>query len=305
MKTIIRISAVLVTLTLFVSSCFTYVAFEKSVPPEIILGNPKNTIAFINAYDYTIPDSVTKNENNVYRAGITEVIDGLKTFFTNNEEFDFNIIDTLVEGKALARFSDTLNADSVKNICRINNSSMLLGLEAFNITIDSEMEVEESEDGSVSRTSNFYLIVTAGLSLYSNSGDLIDRSWIGRTELYKSRWALTGISIFTPSIYKAEKDIRYLASFLGEDYGNKFYPGKETANRKIYVGKAFQDADKYCMEQNWDKAIELLKPLAESHDPKISKKAANNLSVAYEAIGNEKASEYWFNKSGEVISKWH
>jgi hypothetical protein len=70
-------------------------------------------------------------------------------------------------------------------------------------------------------------------------------------------------------------------------------------NRKIYVGKGLLEADNYCMEQDWDKAIELLRPLAESPDPKISRKAANNLSVAYEAVGNEKAAEFWFNKSME------
>jgi hypothetical protein len=297
MKTIIK-TFLLFSIILFLNtSCYTYVSFNKSAPPEIMLDNPKNSIAFINTFDYTIPDSASKNENKVYRAGITEVIDGLKTFFANNEQIDFHVIDTLVEGKAPAGFSDTISADSVKNICRINNSSMLLGLEAFDITIDSDVEVEESDDGSVSRTSNYYLIVNAGLSLYSNSGDLIDRSWVGRSELYKSRWALAGIAVFSPSIYKAEKDIRYLAGFIGEDYVNKFYPGTETVNRKIYVGKGLLEADNYCMEQNWDKAIELLRPLAESSDPKIARKAANNLSVAYEAAGNEKAAEYWYNKS--------
>jgi len=39
-----------------------------------MLDNPKNSIVFINTFDYTIPDSASKNENNVYRAGITEVI---------------------------------------------------------------------------------------------------------------------------------------------------------------------------------------------------------------------------------------
>jgi hypothetical protein len=43
----------------------------------------------------------------------------------------------------------------------------------------------------------------------------------------------------------------------------------------------------------------LLKPLAASPDPKISSKAAYNLSVAYEAVGNDKASEFWFQKAGK------
>jgi len=55
------------------------------------------------------------------------------------------------------------------------------------------------------------------------------------------------------------------------------------------------------MEHSWESAIELLKPVAASPDPKIARKAANNLSVAYEAIGNESAAEFWFNKSQEGV----
>lgn len=175
---------------------------------------------------------------------------------------------------------------------------MLLVLEAFSIGTNSETEVEEDEDGSTSRTANYYLIVTAGLSLYSNSGDLVNRSTVGRSELYKSRWALGGIALFDPSIYKAEKDIRYLAKFVAEDYINKFYPATETVQGKIYTGKELKEAADYCKDQHWDEAIELLKPLAVSPDPKISSKAAYNLSVAYEAIGNDRASELWLQKSG-------
>jgi hypothetical protein len=107
------------------------------------------------------------------------------------------------------------------------------------------------------------------------------------------------INAFDYTIYKAEEEIGHLAKIVGEEYVKKFSPGTELVNRKIYVGKGLLEADNYCMEQNWDKAIELLRPLAESPDPKISRKAANNLSVAYEAIGNEKAAEFWFNKSME------
>jgi hypothetical protein len=299
MKTIITNSSVLIIVILLLTSCFTSVSFNKPAPPEIMLEEPKNNIAFINAFDYTIPDEASKSENNVYRTGVTEVIDGLKTSFAYNEQIDFNVIDTLAGEKAPVRLSDTLSADSVKNICKTNNSSMLLVLEAFDMNIDFETLVEEYEDGSKSRTNNYYLVISAGLSLYSSSGDLIDRSMDALSSLYTSRPALSGIITFTPSLYKAEEEIGHLAKIVGEEYVKKFYPGTELVNRKIYVGKGLLEADNYCMEQNWDKAIELLRPLAESPDPKISRKAANNLSVAYEAVGNEKAAEYWFNKSME------
>jgi hypothetical protein len=300
MKTNIKVLAVLILLGLLTSSCYTYVLFEKPAPPEIIPDKSLNSIAFINSYDYTIPDSISRGDNNVFQAGVTEVINGLKTSFTSNDQINFNIIDTLVRGNAFTKLPDSLSVDSVKNICTMNNSSMLLVLEAFNMDMDWEQEVEEDEDGK-SRTNIYYLYMWTGLSLYSESGDVIDRTIESCRVQYTSRPALIPIIGIPPSINKAEKEIRKLAQFAAENYVNKFYPGTTTISRKIYITKNLLDADNYCMEHNWDKAIELLKPLAASSDPKIARKAANNLSVAYEAVGNEQAAEYWFNKSNEGV----
>jgi hypothetical protein len=169
------------------------------------------------------------------------------------------------------------------------------------MNMDWEQEVEEDEDGSKSRTNNYYLYMSAGLSLYSESGDVIDRSMEPCRSLYESRPALIGLFAFTPSIYKAEKLVGHLAEFVAENYVNKFYPGTESVSRKIFYANNMIEADKYLINHDWESAIELLKPLAASADPKIARKAANNLSVAYEAIGNDRAAEFWFNKSQEGV----
>lgn len=298
-KNTLAASVFIIVLLFLASSCYTYVFFEKPTPPDIIPEKQVNNIAFINVYDYTIPDSASSNENNVYQTGVTEVINGLRKSFATDEHINFKVIDTLIRGKAPTVLPDSLNPDSVKNICKLNNSSILLVLEAFKIYMDWEQEVEEDEDGSRSRTNNYYLYMSAGLSLYSESGDVIDRSMEPCRSLYESRAALIGLAVFVPSIYKAEKQIGPLADFVAENYVNKFYPGTETVNRKIFYAKNMLAADNYLMEHEWDKAIELLMPLTTSSDPKIARKAANNLSVAYEAIGNEPAAEFWYNKSIE------
>ena len=301
MKITFTISSVLIILTFLASSCYTYVFFEKPTPPEIIPDKSINNIAFINDYDYTITDSTSGKENKVYRAGITEVINGLKKSLASDEHFNFNIADTLIKGKALSVLPDSLNPDSVRNICKRYNSSMLLVLDAFNMNIDWEQEVTEDEDGDRSRTNNYYLYMSAGLSLYSETGDVIDRSMEPCRSLYESRAALIGLAVFVPSIYKAEKQIRDLALFVAENWVKKFYPGTATVNRKIYYAKGMSEADKCLMNHDWEKAIDLLKPFTTSTDPKIAGRAANNLSVAYEAIGNDRAAEFWSDKTQEGI----
>jgi hypothetical protein len=300
MKTKIA-GSVFIILMAITSSCYTYVLFEKPTPPEIIPEKQVNKIAFINAYDYTIPDTASRSENNIYQAGVSGVINGLKKSFASDDNIQFIITDTLKKGKSPAALPDSLNPDSVRNVCRITNSDMLLVLEAFNMNMDWEQEVEEDEDGSRSRTNNYYLNMSAGLSLYSESGDVIDRSMDQCRSLHESRAALIGIAVFVPSIYKAEKQVEPLAEFVAENYVNKFYPGTTSVSRKIYYAKNMMEADKYLMGHDWSSAIELLKPFAESPDPKIARKAANNFSIAYEAMGNDRAAEFWLNKSKEGI----
>src|SRR4030043_2049038 len=126
MKTIIKTFFVFGIILIIATSCFTSVSFNKPAPPEIMLEEPKNNIAFINAFDYTIPDEASKSENNVYRTGVTEVIDGLKTSFAYNEQIYFS-------GDLIDRSMDALSS-------LYTSRPALSGIIAFTPSLDKAEE---------------------------------------------------------------------------------------------------------------------------------------------------------------------
>jgi hypothetical protein len=286
-----------VVLLIILTSCSTYVYFDRALPPEIVPAEKKNTIAFVNLFDYTKLTYTNENKIEVNIAGINKVIEGLGQAFSEDPDFSFQIFDTLVEGHASAGFVSDISLDSIRIICREANANLVLALEAFSTYFDQAIEVEEYDDGSKSRTAYFTLVVKAGFTLYNNAGSRVDRSMITESEMYLSRPALTGIYAIPPSLVKASGEINKLAMAAGKDYVNRFYPSSETVTRKLKTGKEFTEAVTLCKYGNWPEAIKALMPLTESTNPKISGKAAYNLSVVYEAEGNTSMSEYWLNRS--------
>jgi hypothetical protein len=292
-----RISVLTLVLLLILTSCSTYVYFERTLPPEIVSAEKKNTIAFLNLFDYTKLTYTNENKIEVNISGINKVEEGLEQAFAGDPDFEFLVFDTLVKGRASAGFINDISPDSVRIICREAKASLVLALEAFSTYFDQVIEVEEYDDGSKSRTAYFTLVVKAGFTLYNATGVRVDRSMITESEMYLSRPALTGIYAIPPSLVKASGEINKLAMAAGKDYVGRFYPSSETVSRKLKTGKEFTDAVAFCKYSNWPEAIRALMPLTESTNPNISRKAAYNLSVVYEAEGNASMSEYWLNRS--------
>jgi hypothetical protein len=297
MKSDNRISVLAVVLLVISTSCSTYIYFERALPPEIVPSEKKNTIAFLNVFDYTKLTYTNENKIEVNIAGINKVEEGLEQAFAENPDFKFLVFDTLVEGRASASFANDIIPDSVSIICREAKANLVLALEAFSTYFDQVIEVEEYDDGSKSRTAYFTLIVKAGFTLYNATGVRVDRNMITESEMYLSRPALTGIYAIPPSLVKASGEINKLALAAGKDYVGRFYPSSEKVSRKLKTGKEFTDAVAFCRFGNWPEAVKALMPLTESTNPKISGKAAYNLSVVYEAEGNASMSEYWLKKS--------
>jgi hypothetical protein len=177
--------------------------------------------------------------------------------------------------------------DTILAICERHNTDMLLTLDSMNIFFDWETVVNDDNKGSL-KEKNFYLHTRFYLSLYSANGDMINRSMIEKSSLYKSRVALSALITFEPSIAKAIETVKPLSFQAGQDYVSKFYPKTVLESRKIYSGKAFKESNLFIKLRNWDKATELLDQLAKSPDPNIAMKARHNLSVVKETAELEK-----------------
>ena len=295
MRFIITLKVFLVAIVLC-TSCSKYILYMVPTPPEIEIQNIPARIGFINQYDYTILPFDNNNKKEVYIEAVKLLISSLEGSFKGDENFEFLIIDTLKKGEAPTNFPAPMNEGNVVSLCDSNNIDLLLLLDFFYPDFLIETEVVEDDDGRTSRTNNVDLLVDAGFSLYDKSGKVIKRSKETRTLFYQSRPALVGFVSIGPSMGKAGQEINLLSEEIGEYYIQKFYPGTQQVRDKIYIGEAFKEVENFINNDNWNEAIELLLPMANSKDPKISKKASHNLSIAFKATGNTSASEYWQKK---------
>jgi|WetSurMetagenome_2_1015567.scaffolds.fasta_scaffold01450_10 hypothetical protein len=269
------------------SSCTTFLYLEKTLDPEIIPEKKQNVIAFINYFDYTQPVYVKSKNEVTFHAGVTGLRDGLTSTFSGDSSFSFLVADSLNKSVGLGQLTTLLPIDSIVAISSRFRADLILALDSLVIYIDWETIVEDNGDGSRSKTKNFYLYNTFFMSLYSSNGELINRSKVDKSILYKSRPTFSGLITIRPSLANAWKAVGKLAFNAGQEYADKFYPRVVQESRLIYSGKPFKESNYYMQQGKWNKAIELLEQIVESPDKKLAEKARQNLSVAREGAGQK------------------
>ena len=233
----------------------------------------------------------------VYASGSQKLIEGLELSFQSDSSLDMVLTGQEIKGLAASSLPVPLDSSTITGICQRFDADMLLALEYFKPEFFTESVTVEDEDGR-STTNYVDLVVEAGLSMYDRSGVVIDRGTVSESKLYQERIAISSIIIIGPAMGKAGEDVDELSLKAGENYIGAFYPGREFISHKIFTGKEFSDVSPYFTNRNYRAAIELLEPLTHSADKKTASRAAHNMAVAYEALGDPESAEYWREKSG-------
>lgn len=292
-------SYIIVFIIFFCNSCQVYIDIPSPVSPSQKLDEQAHRIAFINMYDYTLlpNQGMSEKKIEVMGMGTRQVITSLEESFAEDSWLDMVLADTLARGQALNDFSDLMNPDFVVSACLLHEVDLLLFLEFFEVRFLTETETISNDDGSKSTTNYIDLIVEAGFSLYKSDGVLFDRIKETETMLYQERMALSRWVSFQPSMKKASDEVSALSAELGSNFINNFYPGTEYVPSLVYSGSDFSEVTQLMRLQQWDEAIELLIPLANSTDQKLARKAAHNLSLCLQAVGRESDAAYWMEKA--------
>jgi hypothetical protein len=281
MRIIIRF-LLTVSLAILLYSCAKVIYINKRVDPEIILEKEKHNIVFINLFDYTLSENIKQKDEISFHNGVMGLLEGLSSF-SSDTSFNLVVGDTLKKNVEAGMLTTLLPVDSVSDICRRNKTNMLLALDSMDIYFDLETTPADDNYGYTSKTKNFYINTRIFLSLYSSTGDLINRSELDKSTFYKSRPTLYGIITVVPSMEKAREDIGELAFQSGLDYVSKFYPHITQDTQELYSGKPFRDSNRYVFSRDWKKAVELLEELTKNSDPIVAEKAKHNLEVVKEA----------------------
>ena len=292
-------STILLLSLLMLSSCTTMIFVNKSLPPEIEIPDKDQKIVIQNFFDYTRPEFVKEKHEEVFHSGISSFTNGLISFLAGSDLISAYEGDTLVVSGPERNLSDVLDPVYVEATCKRYQTDLLLAIDSLSIDFDWETETVENDDGSKEKTKYFYLLLQPFLSLYDNTGKLIDRSSIPDQEVYSTRPALSGLLTIRPSLksQKAKREVASLADKASRHYGMKFFQGMASFPYKVYYTKPLNTAYRMMQTGNWAEAIRELLPFASSPDPKTAKRAAHNLGVAYTSLGDEASAKKWFEQA--------
>ncbi len=282
-----KFSSFLLIVMLF-SSCMTVVRTQRTYPAELSLNNDTNRIIFINFFDYTVPQYIKDNQEEVYRVNVKSFAKGLAAGFTTDSLVKFNIADTLARKYTLNLMQDSSFTDSIKSLCKRFDAGMIIALDSINIWMHEEIVTDDDN----SATSEYYLYSSNYISLYSSDGEIIDRSTAERSKFYKSRPAFfMGLVTFAPSIAKAANDVAGLSEGAGRNYASRFYPFSESVDLNLYTGRVFNESNNNIISGKTVLAIDPLRQLSGSANSRIAKKAGHNLSVVYQIMENRRLTD--------------
>jgi Family of unknown function (DUF6340) len=282
MKLIIRL-LLPVTIIMILLSCTRIVYIGKRIDPEIKLDNEHHNVVFVNLFNYLSPVNVSRKDRNSYHEGVMNILYGLSSF-SNDSSFTFSVGDTLKRGIKAGDLTTLLPVDTITNICNRFKSNLLLTLDSASLYFERDTVIK-SYYGVRYRTINFTLNTRFFLSLYSSSGDMIDRSEVDQSAVFIPASSASGRAILVPSISRESEEIGDLASQAGQDYVAKFLPKTYHNTQQLYTGSVFKESNQYIFAKNWSKATELLELLVKNQDQVIAEKARHNLEVVKEASG--------------------
>jgi len=268
-------------LVMILSSCTKIIYISRKTDPKINLENGHHNIVFVNLFNFTLPVNVNKKDRFSYHAGVMNLLDGLSSF-SSDSSFNFLVGDTLKKRVEAGDLTTLLSVDTISNICNRFNANLLLTLDSASIFFERDTVLNHFY-GVEYLSLNFKLNTRFFLSLYSDAGDLIDRSEVDESAVFVPRSAMSGRIIQVPYISRATEEIGNLAFQTGQEYVDKYYPVIIHDTKQLFNGKPFKESNNYIFSRNWNKATELLEQLVKNQDPSIAEKARDNLEVVKEA----------------------
>jgi len=266
-------------------SCAATLEFTKTGLREIDLKNNDSIVLYVNLFDISQLDFDNDKRVGVYASGIKKIEAGLVQSLKGKHGFEL-YTNGEHKGKALHNLAEQLSPDTINFFCSFNKTPLLLALEAYDISFNKRLKTEENEEGKDQRKADYYLVVKAGLSLYDSTGLELDRTEMQLEEYIATRDVIALGAAFRPSYSNKKKEVDRMSMNIGRCYIDKYFISHSRESKMYYTGKYFKEITPYIENGEWEKAIDLLLPLANSNNPKIAKKTAHNLDVLYEALGD-------------------
>ncbi|MFC2123274.1 DUF6340 family protein [Bacteroidota bacterium] len=232
-------------------------------------------------------------------------IDGVSDIMLNSSRFKVIRTTEMLEGsKSGSTFPDPLEWGLINGLCRKYDVDAILSLETFDsdyIVTNASKQVEEKDkDGKIVKRTVFtaegVATVSIGFRIYEpGNRNIEDQFHVS----HNMRWDASGNSITNAVELLINKDgaLKEVSYNAGNRYARRLTPMWYSVSRKYYR-KSKKDMDlaegARMMEVNdWDNAIIALERAVENGHRKTRGKAAHNLAVVYEILGDLDQAKSW------------
>ncbi|MDX9931775.1 MAG: DUF6340 family protein [Bacteroidales bacterium] len=295
------------------SSCskWGWVTLQYPNPPQLLLSDDIKTIAIVNRSlvkqddkDKTMIETVASAEV----AGSDKLASDecIKAVFDRmNGWSDISIIipeKTRLYGTGTRETPELLSWDTVRAICEVNKTDVLLVLENFDSNSDFVVQTVTNQVGAVITGQNQPVVprqIRMNVISFWRLYDPKDKKIIDQ---YQTK---TFILFDNPDglVIPPPEALPQTAYAAGVEYISRFLPSYYVVRRDMYKrGKAdvkqqFLRAFRHAETADWTGAMEIWRPLTNHPKRKVAGRACLNMAVACEVKGNFQGAYDWANKA--------
>ncbi len=302
------------------SSCVSSSLFVNiQRPADITISQSINNVVVVNRsrpsrehLSGNIVEGIMSGEGiGVDRKGAEYCVNGLSSMLNNSDRFDLkNAGGIELKGTGTATFPLPLEWNQVQSICGSYDADALLVLATFDsdsrTIVGSPTTTTRKVKGGgkikeISYPATLIMEIESGWRIYDiNKRLIVDENKFIEVKEFTAWGSSPDEAILNlPSKNRA---IRESGVYAGERYGFRISPVWIKENRTYFSGKYddLKSAKDYVKLRDWDMAIEIWKPLTDSSDTKLARRAAFNMALASEIKGSLDAAIDWAKKAQKL-----
>jgi len=303
----------LLHLTLILWSCQSSLVITRTQPPKIVLSDSVEKLYVSGLYDTSSLEINQGKKGQKIKESYVEFIESLDSLFKERLHISLVISDSLAKyycavmqaKQQYASFNPQLNKDFTNSILEsmarkkfeLWQIPYLLLISDYNIYRTENAEVTEDYTGSKEKIVYYSIESRVIFSFYKNPGILMDQFTSQQSEEIDSRKVISILLAVGPQIKNYGNVMNRLSRQLAAEYLEQFFTQKVPVTRYYYTDKELKSLAPLMQEMRFQESIIRLLELYDKPKSVSSKHVAHNISVAYEALGQDKEAEYWKQKS--------
>lgn len=243
-------------------------------------------------------------------SAVSSTLNGLMNILGNSPVLKASLYHTNMIGSGTGgQFPLPLSWENVEEICEKTGSNAILALETFDsdfIITDGKKQVEKKgENGAVTKVTEFYAkgvaTIKCGFRLYDLKGkSIVDEYRFS----HFNTWNAGGSSVQDAILGLVDKNnaTNDVSRGAGELYAKRITPSWYTVTRYFYnkpkKNKELMRGVRQSGVADWTGAIESWKQaMKTAKKDKHAARAAYNIAVAYEVLGDLQKAKEWISKS--------